>query len=316
MMSDIAKHLGVSKTTVSRAFSGDGRISAKTKERILKYADEVGYFPNAAARNLATARTKNIAFSMPLSRDSTRSAYFLQCLFGAKKVASQYGYDVIIEGDKLEPISRIVYSRKADGVILTRNIIGNAALERLSESGIPIALTGSTPVENIIKVGYDGRAACKDLTMRLLERWPGDFGLIITQQEYPVNQMRAQGFCDAFTCLGLPLPYISWDVDTEEEAANAFRNMYNRGIRNIVCGDDVICQYMLIVQNTLKGSLSDKINIASFYSNHHLETFHPDIPVVQMEPQRLGEIACNMLIQRIEGNDVSLSTVLDYNLRL
>ena len=103
MINDIAKELGVSKTTISRAISGNGRVSEKTRERILKYIDEIGYIPNAAGSSLATTKARNIAFSMPLNKDSTKSAYFLECLFGVKKRAEEASYDVLIVGDEIKP---------------------------------------------------------------------------------------------------------------------------------------------------------------------------------------------------------------------
>ncbi len=50
---DVANALEVSKTTVSRAISGKGRISAKTRERVLKYIGEYNYKPNIIAKGLA-----------------------------------------------------------------------------------------------------------------------------------------------------------------------------------------------------------------------------------------------------------------------
>jgi len=324
MINDIAKELGVSKTTISRAISGNGRVSEKTRERVLKYIDEIGYIPNAAGHSLATTKTRNIAFSMPLSRDSTMSTYFLECLFGVEKRAVEASFDVLIVGDELKPISRVIKSRKVDGMVLTRSIIGDNALERLAQSGIPIVLTGSTNAQNIIQVGYDGRAAFRDLTLRLMDMWAGDFGLIVTMKEFPANQTRAQGFTDAVTTKNRQSPFIEWDADTDEEMYQAFHRMYNKGIRNIICGDDAVCLELL---NVIKGGGKfeskfetgktghDNINIASFHSSHYLDIYHPEIPVVQLDPEKLGDIACKMLLQSIEGQKTPMKTFLDYTLK-
>ena len=57
---DIAEALGVSKTTVSRAISGKGRISQATTERILTYINDHNYKPNVYAQGLAMQKTSNI----------------------------------------------------------------------------------------------------------------------------------------------------------------------------------------------------------------------------------------------------------------
>ena len=56
----IAQRCGVSTATVSKALNGHKDISKETKDRVKKVADELGYFPNAAARALKTNRSYNI----------------------------------------------------------------------------------------------------------------------------------------------------------------------------------------------------------------------------------------------------------------
>ena len=324
MINDIAKALGISKTTVSRALSGNGRVSEKTRERVLRYTAETGYVPNAAARNLATTKTRNIAFSMPLNRDSTGSSFFLECFFGVSKMAAKASYDLIMVGDELEQINRIIQSRKADGMVLTRNIIGDDALEKLASTGIPIVLTGATAAANVTQVSYDGIGAFKDLTMRLIDLWSNNLGLIVTSLAFPANRARAQGFTSAFTAKGLPQPVIAWEADTEDQIYHAFHEMYDSGIRNIICGDDMVCFNLL---NIIKGggrfeskldpghTGHDSINIASFHDSHYLSTFHPEIPVVTLDPGRLGDAACKMLINHIEDNTAPSISYLDYEIR-
>lgn len=64
-ISDVAEALGVSKTTVSRAISGKGRIGAATRKRVLEYIQEHDYKPNVIARGLAQSKTFNICVVMP-----------------------------------------------------------------------------------------------------------------------------------------------------------------------------------------------------------------------------------------------------------
>lgn len=65
-LDDIAKELGVSKTTVSRALSGKGRIGQDTVERIQAFVKEHGYRPNVMAKGLAKNKTYNLGFVIPL----------------------------------------------------------------------------------------------------------------------------------------------------------------------------------------------------------------------------------------------------------
>lgn len=63
--SDVAEALGVSKTTVSRAISGKGRIGEATRQKVLAYIEEHDYKPNVIARGLAQSKTFNLCVVMP-----------------------------------------------------------------------------------------------------------------------------------------------------------------------------------------------------------------------------------------------------------
>lgn len=62
---DIAKELEISKTTVSRAISGKGRLSTETRKRVLDFIEKHNYRPNAVAKSLAQSRTNNIGLILP-----------------------------------------------------------------------------------------------------------------------------------------------------------------------------------------------------------------------------------------------------------
>ena len=103
---DIARELGVSKTTVSRAISGKGRIGQATRERVLAFIKEHDYRPNVVARGLAQRKTYNIALLMPKDYVATEFLFFKDCMNGICEVASEYNYDIIIS--MIENVSHFI----------------------------------------------------------------------------------------------------------------------------------------------------------------------------------------------------------------
>ena len=83
-IADVAEALGVSKTTVSRAISGKGRIGKETRKRVLEYIEEHDYKPNAIAKGLAQSKTYNICVVMPRDYEVVDWNFFQRCLFGIR----------------------------------------------------------------------------------------------------------------------------------------------------------------------------------------------------------------------------------------
>ena len=79
-ISDVAEALGVSKTTVSRAISGKGRIGEATRQKVLAYIEEHDYKPNVIARGLAQSKTFNLCVVMPEDYRSEEHTSELQSL--------------------------------------------------------------------------------------------------------------------------------------------------------------------------------------------------------------------------------------------
>lgn len=121
----IAAALGVSKTTVSRAISGNGRVGAATRQRVQDYVKEHNYTPSVMARGLAMRCSYNISlviskqfsdFEMPFLRKTMRSVY---------QAAEDCDYDVLLTlvgENETRPVERLLDNRKIDGLILTRTL--------------------------------------------------------------------------------------------------------------------------------------------------------------------------------------------------
>ena len=87
-ISDVADALHVSKTTVSRAFSGKGRISEDTRQRVLAYIEANDYKPNVIAKGLAQKKTYNIALVIPGDCNLVDMPFFQNSMQGICEEAS------------------------------------------------------------------------------------------------------------------------------------------------------------------------------------------------------------------------------------
>ena len=168
---DIARELGVSKTTVSRAISGKGRIGQATRDRVLAFIKEHDYRPNVVARGLAQRKTYNIALLMPKDYVATEFLFFKDCMNGICEIASAHDYDIIIsmvDGEDVSQIERLEANRKVDGIIVSRAVVSSRIQKYLKTCREPFVLIGPTNEPDVPFVDNKNQEAGKELTSIML----------------------------------------------------------------------------------------------------------------------------------------------------
>jgi DNA-binding LacI/PurR family transcriptional regulator len=151
---DVARETGVSIATVSHAFSGRGRVSPATRERILRVAEEIGYTANPHARNLVSGLSWTIAIQIAGMGTHSGSvmlpdaAYFMELLNGAASAAAEDGYALTLVPHDFNP--RHGEGLAMDGAIIVDPAGGEPLASALSQRGLPVVTTGRptrSPVE-------------------------------------------------------------------------------------------------------------------------------------------------------------------------
>ena len=121
---DVARAVGVSQSAVSRAFTEGGKVAKKTRERILKVADKIGYVPNIHARSLITRRTGMIALVMG---DITNPFYPEVLEILASKLQTAGKRVVLFNVSRDEPIDQAlagVLKYQVDGLVIASALPG------------------------------------------------------------------------------------------------------------------------------------------------------------------------------------------------
>ena len=117
---DIAKDLGVSPTTVSRALNNHPAVKEKTKKKIFQAASDMGYQSNIFAANLRSKRTNNIGVIVP----SLNSNFQASVLAGMEKVANAAGFNLVISqslesSEKEIANTRSMFNSRVDGLLVS-----------------------------------------------------------------------------------------------------------------------------------------------------------------------------------------------------
>lgn len=315
---DIAKELGVSKTTVSRAISGKGRISEKTRERVKQFIREHDYQPNVLAKGLAQNKTFNIGLAMPEELEIGDLPFFQRCVNGICQTAAQNDYDVLlfrINGANLLQLKRIINNHKADGVILTRTVVDDYPAALLKKNQIPFVVIGSSPDPEVTHADNDHVAACGMLTKLLISHGLKHFALIGGNMDYFVNKSRLRGFQATFEeNPDAAVNKTFLNITKEMQIVKSVDEALADGADCIVCMDDFICSRVVARLTERAVRVPEDVSVATYYSSMLLEHNNPTITGLEFDATRLGGVACQMLIDKLAGQTVSDYLSSDFRL--
>ena len=314
---DIARELNISKTTVSRALSGKGRISDSTRQRVMAYVNNVNYKPSAIAKSLATSRTMNIGFVMPDESDVVDMPFFQTCLWGVTTMSARKDYDVFISMVSATDISglmRLVENSKVDGLLLGRTYTNDKAIAYLQEKKVPFVTIGSTDVEGVIQVDNNDRGGCTDLTSLLLLKGLKRLALIGGDSTYVVNNNRLNGFLDGYARAGVTPDesLIHMNVNGMYMIEKTVRDLLEQRVDCIIGMDDSICNSILTNLVKMNLSIPEDIKVASFFNTSILDHNKPSVTSLKFDVAKLGMTACERLFDLIDGRPVKPVTLMNY----
>lgn len=316
-IADIAKELGISKTTVSRSISGKGRISEETRQKVLKYIEEKDYTPNVVARGLAVSRTYNICAILPNDRNLVDMPFFQGCLNGIVRKAEENFYDILVcmmQKDDISQIKRIVSNQKVDGVIVMRPLKEDAAITYLKKEGIPFLVIGKK--EETIQVDNNHEEACKALTSLLITKGMKKIGLIGASLEQCVTAQRYQGYCEALKQWNLPIEeeLICLEAVSDEDVEHFTSKLLDLKVDCIIGMDDYLCRLIYRRMKKEQPDILKRTPIASFYDNEFLGENVPCVLSIRCDIEEIGITSSKIIIDMIEGREVAERTVLGYNI--
>ncbi|NVK35230.1 MAG: substrate-binding domain-containing protein [Rhodobacteraceae bacterium] len=150
-ITDVARHAGVTKGTVSRVLNNYTDISQGTRSKILKSVQELGYVPSATARNLKRGRQDTLGIVLPIGKSAGVDPFLAEFVDGIARELDGSDKDLLIttahsETHMVETLERLIARRKVDGFILTRTHVDDKRVRFLLDRKFPFVLHGRTDV--------------------------------------------------------------------------------------------------------------------------------------------------------------------------
>ncbi len=308
---DIARILGISPSTVSRALKDHPDINTDTKKAVNELASKLKYQPNAVALSLKNSRSNTIGVIIP----EIVHYFFSSVISGIEDVASQKGFTVIIcqsNESYLREVAnaRTLQSHRVDGILvsISKETHSFDHFENLQDVGIPLVFFDRIASEvKADQVVIDDIDASYNATRHLIETGCKRIAHFAGPQGLIIGRDRLQGYINALTEAGLPIDNrLIIEADTFEKARNAVGQMLDVG--NVPDGIFAVNDMTAIgaMQTIQKRGykIPHQISIVGFSDGYLSGITDPHLSSVDQHGYEMGTTAAEMLFHRILSDEV------------
>ena len=207
---DVAKQLNLSITTVSRALDGYTDVAEQTRLLVIRTAQEMGYTPNRAARQLRRQHAETIGFILPLEKMQFSDPFFSEFITGIGDEATAATYDLLVSAatpgsdDELAAYQRWIQGGKVDGVIIARTRIYDSRVEYLlKQKAHFVCLERSVYSSEFIGVEIDSYTVFFQLMNHLTDLGHRRIAYIGGCPTLKVNLDRLTAYQAGLSCIGV-----------------------------------------------------------------------------------------------------------------
>lgn len=209
----IAKELGLSVTTVSRALNGYFDVSSETRARVEAEAQRRGYRPNTLARRLKMGKIDAVGLVFPVHPVPLNNSVFMEMVGEISHELARHEIDLLLIADDdladKHSYMRMVQSRRVDALIVAHTLDNDPRLEQLQAAGFPfLALGRSHLPEPYAWFDFDNYAGTHTATQRLIARGHQRIAYLGESHNQAFITQRRQGYLDALKEAGLSSEWL------------------------------------------------------------------------------------------------------------
>ena len=309
---DIAKALGLSTSTVSRALRGSHEISSETKKMVIEYAEQFNYRPNPIALSLKERRSRSIGVVV----SEIANNFFSQAINGIESVAYNRGYHVIISQNHESYEREIVNvehlaSRSVDGLLVslsaeTDNI---EHFKKLHDKGFPIVffdrITDEIETHKVVADNYKG---AYNATQHLINAGYKKIAHLSSASHLSISKERLNGYKAALTDNNITVneAYIKncnhggMIFKELEDAVKTLLHLKDKPDAIFSAGDRLTVSCLQVLK-TLEIKVPEVVALMGFSNSPLGELMNPSLSAVKQPAFEMGQTATELLIKIIES---------------
>jgi DNA-binding LacI/PurR family transcriptional regulator len=315
---DVARQAGVSVATVSRYINRNAPVSAEVSERLDRVMSDLRYVPHAAARHLASRKTRVVGLLL----NNLHNDFFVPLLNGVEAVVRQKEYNLIIatyHGNSRNTMPPPIGPHNTDGMLVFSDGLFDEDLEKFNASGFPMVLVHRTSPNSLTipSVTVENMEITRKLVEHLIQVH-GKRRILLMRG--PVSQedsyRRELGYKAALAANGIPFDEnLVLNGEFEREIAyQALNNFLGNGKRvafdAVFTGDDDAAIGVLKALHKHEYSIPEDVAVVGFDDLGFAPFLHPPLTTVRAPTESVGRIATEKLFALLENQAPNEAVIL------
>ena len=309
-LKDLARQLGVSIATVSRALHGSSEIGEDMRQRVNALAKELNYRPNPFAQSLRKEAPKVIGVVVP----NLVTHYYAAVLDGIEAEALKAGYSVISANtherfaDEARAIDNF-FSLHVEGIIacLAQDTTDYSHFEQVHHMGVPVVFFGRTCLTDVFSsVTANGDEAAYEATQHLIATGSRRIAFIGGPNHLDMVRRRKHGYLEALRDNRLPIDrqIVVCDRIDYEVALEATIQLLQSPERPdaILAFNDIITFAAFTAIRQLGLHIPDDVALIGFTDDEHARYMTPKLSAIEDQSRLMGERACQLLLRQLAGD--------------
>lgn len=306
---DVAREAGVSQSAVSRVFRPGFSVSKKTREKVLKTANRMGYRPNAIARMLITQQSGMVAVII----SSRANENYPEVLSQLNKNLSAKNKKVLLftldDSEGLDDVMEQIWTFQVDGVIALAAHFDYNNLEQFAKHNVPVVLYNRhAPEANANSVCCNHDKGIKQLVDKLIETNHKSFLVLSGPQNSDVANERREVALVKLKSYGITdVPVIYGDY-SYHDARQSFSEWAKENPLPdaVIAANDIMAIGVIDeARENLNLSTPDDLSVVGFDGVLSASLFNYQLTTVKQPLEQLTKAAVDMLIERIDNPDSS-----------
>lgn len=311
-INDIAKALGISKSTVSRALRNAHDVNSVTREVVRTYAEKNDYRPDSLAKGLRSRNTRTIGVIVP----AYNIPFYSIAICGIQEYAMKKGYNVMVCHSNEEYNTEIknveaLLNASVEGIIISvaRDTAKNGHIRKLKQKGIPLVLFNRVIEDfKVSKVVANDYYGAFNMVTYLINTGCRRIAHISGPGNLLLSSNRKAGYLDALAKAGLPSdPALITEGDfTIESGINCTRKLLkiNKKFDGLFAVCDAVAFGAIKVLKENGISIPDDVSVAGFTDEPMAALVEPALTTVKQPIYEIGEAATKLLFAQFNDPDL------------